>query len=84
MLAGEVATQKDADGQDSLPRTSTLAQPHATSMFSSVHTLLKLICTLPVTTCTSERSHDGLKRVKPALLHGEQATCRDLHGAHAS
>ena len=35
--------------------------------FPNVHTLLRIICTLPVTSCSCERSISGLKRLKTYL-----------------
>ena len=54
-------------GQKSLPSTATTAQQQATCMFPNIQILLKILCTMPVTTCTSERSHCGLKRIKNTL-----------------
>lgn len=59
--------QRDVDGQDSLPTTPTLALRHATAMFPNLCSLLKVLCTLPVTTCTAERSFSGLKRIKSVI-----------------
>ena len=49
-----------------LPRTVTEALSHA-SLYPNVKTLLIILAVLPVTTCTSERSHSGLKRIKTFL-----------------
>ena len=35
--------------------------------FPNIHTLLKIVCTLPVTSCSCERSISGLKRLKTYL-----------------
>ena len=35
--------------------------------FPNIHTLLRIICTLPVTSCSCERSISGLKRLKTYL-----------------
>ena len=37
------------------------------SYFPNIHTLLRIVCTLPVTSCTCERSISGLKRLKTYL-----------------
>lgn len=37
------------------------------TLYPSIHQLLKILCTLPVTTCTAERSFSTLKRVKTYL-----------------
>ena len=54
-------------GQQSLPSTATTALQQASCMFPNIQILLKILCTMPVTTCTSERSHSGLKRIKTTL-----------------
>ena len=51
-------------GQPSLPSSPMLTVSHATSMFPNIGTLLRILCTLPVTTCSAERSFSGLKRIK--------------------
>lgn len=48
----------------SLPMTLSHTLPHASSMFLNIRVLLSIICTLPVTSCSSERSFSGLKRIK--------------------
>ena len=40
---------------------------HATSMFPNIKVILTILCTLPVTSCSSERSFSGLKRIKSSL-----------------
>ena len=50
------------------PTTPTKALSHATKcLFPNVHTLLRLICTLPVTSCKCERSVSVLRRLKTYL-----------------
>ncbi len=51
-------------GRESLPNTLTQALRTATTLFANIRILIQLLCTLPVTTCSSERSHSGLKRIK--------------------
>ena len=55
------------DGISSLPKSPSFTLPHASSIFPNIRILLMIICTLPVTSCSSERSFSGLKRVKSAL-----------------
>lgn len=57
---------KDYEGN--LPSTpqETLKQCSQV-FFPNIHTVLRLICTLPVTSCTCERSISGLKRLKTYL-----------------
>ena len=59
--------QHESYGQACLPTTLRLALPHATAMFPSINVLLRILCTLPVTSCSSERSFSGLKRIKTTL-----------------
>ena len=59
--------QHDTFGQACLPTTPTLALPHATTMLPNINILLHILCTLPVTSCSSKRSFSGLKRIKTAL-----------------
>ncbi|KAG7154129.1 52 kDa repressor of the inhibitor of the protein kinase-like 12 [Homarus americanus] len=65
-----VRWENKAKEQDptSLPTTltTTLSQTPS-SMFPNVRTLLIGLCTLPVTTCSAERSFGGLKRIKTTL-----------------
>jgi len=37
------------------------------NLFPNVYKLLKIVCILPVTTCTSERSFSSLRRLKTYL-----------------
>ena len=54
-------------GQNSLPATSSETLRQTTCMFPNITTLIKILCTLPVTTCSAERYFSGLKRVKTAF-----------------
>ena len=51
-------------GSEGLPSTVIQALRTATTLFPNTRILLKILCTLPVTTCSSERSRSGLKRIK--------------------
>ena len=59
--------QHDIFGQACLPTTLTLALPHAIAMFSNINILFCILCTLPVTSCSSEHSFSVLKRIQTAL-----------------
>ena len=59
--------QEKDHGFSSLPMTLTHTLPHASSMFPNIRVLLSILCTLPVTSCSSERSFSGLKRIKTPL-----------------
>lgn len=59
--------QKTSHGQSCLPLTPMAALRHATSLFPNVKVLLTILCTLPVTSCSAERSFSALKRIKTPL-----------------
>ena len=59
--------QHEKEHISSLPKSPSFTLPHASSIFPNIRILLVIICTLPVTSCSSERSFSGLKRVKSAL-----------------
>ena len=44
-----------------------LQRMHASTMFPNVRALLTIICTLPVTSCSAERSFSAVKRLKTAV-----------------
>ena len=51
-------------GESSLPKDLTHTLRHISSMYPNITALVKILCTLPVTTCTAERSFSSLKRSK--------------------
>ena len=51
-------------GESSLPTGLTHMLRHISSMYPNITALIKILCTLPVTTCTAERSSSSLKRSK--------------------
>ena len=55
------------NGEASLTTTPASALRHDTAMFPNIRSLLSIICTLPVTTCSAERSFSALKRIKTHL-----------------
>jgi hypothetical protein len=58
----------DIHGLASLPSIPAQALKETSEMmFPNVRTLLTILCVLPVTTCTSERSHSSLKMIKTRL-----------------
>ena len=59
--------QEEEHGQASLPTSPFMSLPHASAMFPNIKVLLLILCTLPVTSCSAERSFSGLKRIKTAL-----------------
>ena len=48
----------------SLPSSPTLTIRQVISMFPNINALVRILCTLPVTICSAERSFSGLKRIK--------------------
>ena len=48
-------------GESSLPKGLTHTLRHISSMYPNITALVKILCTLPVTTCTAERSFSSLK-----------------------
>ena len=58
----------DTHGKASLPASPASALQHASCMFVNIHSLLEILCTLPVTSCSSECSHSSLKLIKTSIL----------------
>ena len=54
-------------GESSLPRSPTVTLKNATGMYPNIRALVSILCTLPVTGCSAERSFSGLKRIKTAI-----------------
>ena len=54
-------------GKNSLPTTLSQTLRQTSANFPNITALLKLLCTLPVTTCSAERSFSSLKRLKTNL-----------------
>jgi len=62
------AQQHNEHGASSLPIHPAAALKHAKKqVFPNIHALLTVLCVLPVTSCTSERSHSALKRIKTGM-----------------
>ena len=51
-------------GQSSLPSSPAVALRHVTSMYPNIRALISILCTLPVTSCSAERSFSSLNRIK--------------------
>ena len=60
-------SEKKEHGSGSLPSAlnSTLSQ--TSNFFPNIKALITILCILPGTSCTAERSFSGLKRIKTAL-----------------
>jgi hypothetical protein len=50
-------------GESSLPTSLTATLRHVGSMYPNITAIIKILCTLPVTRCSAERSFSGLKRI---------------------
>ena len=59
--------QERDHGLASLPTSLHHTLPQVSSLFPNITVLLQILCTLPVTSCTSERAFSGLKRIKTPL-----------------
>ena len=73
MVSWEIKWQQQMEqhGKACLPTSPSQALPHATSLYPDIRVLLLVLCTLPVTSCSSERSFSTLKRIKTYL----RSTC---------
>ena len=56
--------QLEEHGPSSLPSSPTQTLRHATSMFPNIKALVSILCTLPITSCSAERSFSKLKMIK--------------------
>ena len=50
--------------ENSLPKSLILTPRHLSSMYPNIAALVKILCTLPITTCSAERLFSSLKRIK--------------------
>lgn len=57
-------SESETHGVQALPKSLAFTVPQCSSYFSNTQILLRILCTLPVTSCSSERSFSALKRVK--------------------
>ena len=55
------------NGSASLLSTPTFTLGQVTPMYPNIRVLIAIMCTLPVTSCSAERSFSGLKRIKTPL-----------------
>ena len=56
--------EEDTHVIQALPNTLAFILPHCSSYFANIQILLRILYTLPVTSCSSERSFSALKRIK--------------------
>lgn len=66
-------------GESSLPTSLTHTLKHISSMFPNITALVKILCTLPVTSCSAERSFSGLKRIKTPFRSAMTNSRLDSH-----
>lgn len=59
--------QATEHGYTSLPSSLHHTLPQVPQMFPNIRTLLLILCSLAVTSCTAERSFSTLKRIKSSL-----------------
>ena len=72
-------------GLDALPTSLSHTLPHASSYYANIGILLRILCTLPVTSCSFERSFSALKRIKTFLrssMGNERLTALTLLHIH--
>ena len=77
--------EKNLHGENALPTSLFHTLPHASSYYPNIGILLRILCTLPVTSCSSERSFSALKHVKTALrstMSDERLTSLTLLHVH--
>ncbi len=60
-------TAEQDHGSASLPTSLRKTLPQISSFYPNIKALTTVLCTLPVTSCSAERSFSGLKRLKTSL-----------------
>ena len=58
---------KTANKEEELPTSPIAALEHTSLIFQNIAVLLRIVCVLPVTSCSAERSFSALKRLKSPL-----------------
>ena len=77
--------EKEKHGIEALPRTLAFTLPHSSLYYANINILLRILCTLPVTSCSSERSFSALKRTKTPIrstMTNERLTSLTLLHVH--
>ena len=54
-------SMKSDHGVEALPTSLAHTLPHASSYYTNIGILLRILCTLPVTSCSPDRSFSALK-----------------------
>lgn len=78
-------TEKETHGISALPATLYSTLPRVSSFYPNVKALVTVLCTLPVTSCTAERSFSSLKRIKTSprsSMNNERLTSLSLLHIH--
>ena len=71
--------QEQENSHVSLPKTPSFTLPHASSLFPNIKVLLLILCTLPVISCSAERSFSGLKRIRSTMSNERLSSLALLH-----
>ena len=77
--------EKNTHGINALPTSLFHTLPQVSSYYANIGTILRILCTLPVTSCSSERSFSALKRIKTSLrstMGNERLTALTLLHIH--
>ena len=74
--------QEKKHGSASLPTTLYHTLPQTSAMFPNITVLLQILCTLPVTSCSSERSFSGLKTPIRSTMSNKRLTSLALLHFH--
>ena len=81
-LSGEIhnwytkwKSEKKDLGSNSLPSTLSSTLTRISSFYPNIKALVTILCTLPVTSCTAERSVSELKCIKTALRSSMSNEC---------
>lgn len=60
-------TEEQDNGSSALPSSLSSTLPRISAFYPNIHALVTVLCTLPVTSCSAERSFSGLKRIKTVV-----------------
>ena len=77
--------ENEKHGIEALPRTLAFTLPHSSPYYAKINILLRILCTLPVTSCSSERSFSALKRTETPIrstMTNERLTLLTLLHVH--
>ena len=59
--------EEETHGTQTLPKSLAYTLPQCSSYYTNIGILLRILYTLPVTSCSSKRSFTALKRVKTSI-----------------